>query len=104
MRAARPPALVYDNRNRPVQTIEAFGNALQRMTSTSYDTVGNVFNVTDPNLTVTSFGYDALYRQTQKIDAFGLSGLQRTTTTNFDQVSNTVSVVNPSQRDHELCL
>ncbi len=57
--------------------------------------MSNVINVTDPNGTVTSMGYDSLYRPTQNIDAYGLAGLQRTTTTNYDAVSNVVSTVNP---------
>ncbi len=50
--------------------------------------------LTNPRGTVTSFGYDALNRQTLRIDAYGVSGLERTTTTVYDAVGNTRSVTN----------
>ncbi len=68
--------------------------ALQRTTTTAYDVVGNVFSTTNPRGTVTSYGYAADYRRTQRIDAYGTS-LQRTTTTTYDAVSNQRSTINP---------
>jgi hypothetical protein len=39
----------------------------------------------------TSFGYDVLNRQTQVIEAYGVTGVQRTTTMIFDAAGNVLS-------------
>ena len=52
---------------------------------------------TDPIGTVTSYGYDNNYRQTIRVDAFGISGLQRRTTTAYDAVGNTLSSIKSDQ-------
>jgi RHS repeat-associated protein len=67
---------------------------VQRTTSTVFDAVGNVSFVTNPRGYITSYGFDALNRVVQQIDAFG-NALQRTLTTVFDAVGNVLSVTNP---------
>ena len=66
----------YSARNWRVQADAGAGNlAVQQTTNTNYDLVGNVQSVIDPLGTVASFGYDANYRQTVRIDAFGVCGI-----------------------------
>ena len=75
----------YDARDRQIQKIEAYGTALQRITATSYDAVGNVATTTNPLGSVTQFVYDAANRATSRTDAYGTS-LARTTATTYDAV------------------
>jgi RHS repeat-associated protein len=57
-----------------------------------YDTAGNLLSETTGSSsttsydhhTTTSYGYDALNRETTRIDAYGVTGVQRTVTTVFD--------------------
>lgn len=58
---------------------------LNLTTSFSFDTVGNVTSVTDPNLNVTNFVFDSLRRMTQKTDPAPFSYVTKFT---FDDNSN----------------
>ncbi len=70
-------------------------SGLERTTTTTYDAVGNTRSVTNAIGAVTSLVYDALNRQTQMIEAYGVGDLARTTTTVYDAVGNVRSVTNP---------
>ncbi|WP_162542163.1 SdrD B-like domain-containing protein [Gemmata obscuriglobus] len=97
----RRTSMGYDVLGRQVELVEAFGDAgpggVQRTTTMLYDAADNLLTVWtpryhdsdllapgEPRHVATSFGYDALNRRTQVIEAFGVSALQRTTTTVYD--------------------
>ena len=53
----------YDELNRRVVEIDAYGTGLQRATTTNYDAVSNVLSTVDARGTVTSYNYDVRNRQ-----------------------------------------
>jgi RHS repeat-associated protein len=93
----------YDLVNRPTQIIEAYGSSVQRTGTMIYDAAGNLLSETtgiaasNPVVLTSSFGYDAVNRVTQEVDAFGTS-LQRTSTLSYDAASNLLSVTDPLNR------
>ena len=104
----------FDELNRPKATIEARGTNGQRSSETHYDAVGNVswiktprhFDgdvpsgvITDPQWVTTSYGYDALDRRTQTIEAWGIGLLQRTSLTDYDADGHVLSESQPQGYD-----
>jgi RHS repeat-associated protein len=77
---------LYDALNRQTVTIDA---SLNRTTSL-YDAVGNVTQVTNARGHATQYLYDALNRQSVTVDA-----LTHRTTTEFDPGGNVLSVLDP---------
>src|SRR5262249_34702727 len=67
----------------------------ESVTTTAYDDGGNVLSVTDGRGKVTSYAYDALYRRTEVIEAFGDPELERTTTTTYDLADRVLTVATP---------
>jgi len=90
----------YDALNRRTQTLDAYGDTAQTTSTVIYDAVGNVVSETSgysstsgySNPVTTSYGYDALYRATATIDAYGTS-IQRTTTTVYDSADNVLQSI-----------
>jgi RHS repeat-associated protein len=86
----------YDQRGRTTKTIEGYSSNVARTGTMLYDAAGNVLSQTtgiastNPQVVTTSYGYDALNRQTQVIDAFGTS-VQRTATMLYDAAGNLLS-------------
>jgi RHS repeat-associated protein len=97
-------SMTYDVRDRVTRIDEAYGTTAQRSITMIYDTENNLISATagiattNPNVVTTSFGYDAIYRETQMIEASGASGLQRTTTIAFDKASNVTQITDPIGR------
>src|SRR5262249_45910493 len=87
----------YDALDRQTQVIEAYGTGAQRTATMLFDAAGNLTSQTtgiassNQQLVTTSYGYDALNRQNQVIEANGVSGVQRTTTLIFDKAGNLLS-------------
>jgi hypothetical protein len=90
----------YDALNRRTQTLDAYGTSAQTTATVIYDAVGNVVSETTgysstssySNPLTTSYGYDALYRQTAVLDAYGTS-IQRTSTTVYDSADNVIQSI-----------
>jgi RHS repeat-associated protein len=61
------------------------------VTSSTYDAVGNMLTMTEPNSNVTTYQYDALNRKTKQTNAGGDQ-----TTTTYDPVGNTATVTVPN--------
>jgi RHS repeat-associated protein len=92
----------YDALNRVTTQIEGYGTSVAVTATMLYDAADNLLSETtgisstasyDHHAT-TSFGYDALNRQTQLVEAFGTT-LQRTTTTVYDAADNVLSNTDP---------
>jgi YD repeat-containing protein len=90
----------YDALNRETKTIAGYGTSVAETTTMVYDAVGNLLSETTGQSTTssyahvqtTSFGYDALYRQTATIEAYGTS-LQRTSTVVYDSADNVLQSI-----------
>jgi hypothetical protein len=82
----------YDALNRENQVIQGYGTVIATTGTMIYDNAGNLLSETNgisstatyDHHTTTSFGYDALNRETTQIDGYGVTGVQRTVTTVFD--------------------
>ncbi|HEX6498205.1 MAG TPA: DNRLRE domain-containing protein, partial [Micromonosporaceae bacterium] len=90
----------YDADDRLVSSLDPVDNAgdPQRETTYTYDKVGNVLTVTEPNGNLTSdttdytttLAYDEIYEEISTTDAAG-----NTTTYSYDNVGNLTTVVDP---------
>jgi RHS repeat-associated protein len=95
----RITSMSYDALNRVTQVDQAYGTTVQHSSTMIYDATDNLLSqtigiaTTNPQVLTTSFGYDHLNRETQVIDAFGVSGLQRTSTVVYDAVDNVVNTI-----------
>jgi RHS repeat-associated protein len=93
----------YDAMDRTTRVDEAYGSSVQRSVTFIYDSVGNVRSMTtgiatsNSRVLTTSYGYDAIYRETQLIEAYGTT-LKRTTTLAYDAASNLIQVTDPLGR------
>lgn len=68
----------YDDLDRRVEVVEAYGTDYDRATATKYDANDNVVRVTDPLGRVTEFDYDRLDRRVEVVEAAGDFWYQRT--------------------------
>jgi YD repeat-containing protein len=80
----------YDAMRRTTQVIEGYGSAVQRTTTTVYDSAGDVLSTKDPLGNVVSYGYDQQGRQTTQIDGYG-SSVAVTGTMIYDAAGNLLS-------------
>jgi YD repeat-containing protein len=87
----------YDPLGRRTAVIEAWGTAQERRTTTVYDELGNVKQVTDPLGRITSYGYDTAARLARVDEAYNTSE-QRTTSLSYDDAGNLASVTDPLRR------
>ena len=78
-------------------------DALGDMTTTTYDSVGDITSQTDQLGRLTTYSYDQRGWQISMTEAVG-TPVQRTTTTAYDVVGNVLSVIDPRGRVHELSL
>src|SRR5262249_57988209 len=65
-------------------------DAMGDVTTTAFDTAGNITAITDPLTHTTSFQYDSVNQRTLVTDA-----LSNKTTTTFDPAGNVSTVTNP---------
>jgi YD repeat-containing protein len=79
----------YDALDRAISTTDAVGQT----TSMTYDRVGNLLSITDPDQNRTSYTYDALDRQLTDINQLGLSRVYT-----YDAVGNQTSMVDRNGR------
>ena len=85
----------YDALNRLTVEVDAAGNVAQATTTLAYDGAGNLLSKTtgqaaDPSyahVATTNYGYDALHRLTQEVQAAG-SGAASTTGITYDSSGN----------------
>jgi RHS repeat-associated protein len=90
----------YDNVNQLKDYTEAVGTAVQRRATMIYDPNGNLLSETtgiastNPQVVVTSYGYDALNRLTQVTEGYGGS-VSRTSTVIYDAAGNVLSTTDP---------
>src|SRR5205085_2486621 len=91
----------YDNLDRKVAVVGAYGSGSARTTTTTYDANDNVVKVTDPLGRVTSYAYDRLDRRTTVVEAYGDADFQRTSTVTYDAADNLRSEVRPRAYDWE---
>jgi RHS repeat-associated protein len=93
----------YDALDRKTTEILGYSTAVAVTATMIYDAANNLLSRTTgqsttstyAQVTTTSYAYDALNRETQVIEAYGVTGLQRTTTTVLDASSNTLSITDP---------
>jgi RHS repeat-associated protein len=87
-----------------VQQIDGYGSALASTTTRTYDRAGNLLSETTGQSTTlsyahpatTSFAYDALGRQVESIEGYGLGSQQRTTQFSYNAAGNQVTQTLPS--------
>jgi RHS repeat-associated protein len=95
-------SFAYDTSRRVTQEIEGYSTSVATTATMIYDTFGNLLSETTgisstaayDHHTTTSFGYDAMRRQTLLVEAYG-TGLQRTTTTVYDGIGDTLYTTDP---------
>jgi RHS repeat-associated protein len=86
----------YDSLNRQTEVIQGLGQPEQTTATMLYDAAGNLLSETTgqsgtatyAHQATTSYGYDALNRQSTEIDAYGAGATQRTVTTVYDAAGN----------------
>lgn len=88
--------LVYDDLDRVISSVANYVPSAPASTDTNvttgytYDTVGNLLSLTDPNGHASTFIYDALNRLTKAEDA-----AQQITTSAYDAQGNLITLTNP---------
>jgi RHS repeat-associated protein len=94
----------YDSARRLTQEIDGYGSPAQTTTTMLYDAVGNLLSetrgiaTTNGHPVTTSYGYDAMRRVTQEIEAFGVAGQQRTTSYSYDSAGELLTMTDPLGR------
>lgn len=83
---------VYDAAGRVTARYDAYGTAEQAGTSYSYDGLGNLTSVTDPNGRTTSYGYDHAGRKVRETNALG--GVTTTEYNAFGDVIRSTDALN----------
>jgi len=82
---------VYDTYDRLITRIDALSTPLERQTSYTYDSRGNLLTLTDPLNHTTSYTYDAQSRVTKVTDT-----LNHSWNFSFDAVGNLLSKTDPN--------
>jgi RHS repeat-associated protein len=80
----------YDSLNRQVEKIDGYGTSAASITTTVYDSNGNVLSTINPDGNVTSYAYDSDNRKIEEIDGYG-SSVAVTTTMIYDTNGNLLS-------------
>ena len=98
--ADRSPPSDLDRHYTVTETVLGYGLELGITTVRTYDVMGNLVELEDPNGNVYSFSYDALYRQVERTEP--ISGTATTTyTLNGDPVTDTDFLGNTTIRAYD---